>query len=60
MVLVTTERLGVMGIQFINKIYEKNSSIAMNGILEVRPDVHLKIRVATYGSNPIESRRTRQ
>lgn len=40
-----------MRIQIYNKIYENHSSLAMNGILEVLPEVPFKTKESNYGKH---------
>lgn len=37
--MVTTDRLGLIYIQKFEEVYQKNNIVAMNGIVDVRPNM---------------------
>lgn len=47
---VTMSRIGLMSIQPHQALYEKNTIVSMNCIVEVRPNVPLKTLLANYGN----------
>lgn len=48
--MVSTDRLWLMDIRPNEENYTKHNIVSMNGIVELRPNVALKLVVSNYGS----------